>query len=54
MYDRDYGDPELARRDYARLGAGAEACLSCAEPSCACPFGVGISELTGATHRRLA
>jgi len=54
MYDRDYGDPELARREYARLGTGAEACLSCAEPSCACPFGVGIAALTGPTHRRLA
>jgi hypothetical protein len=56
MYDRDYGDLELARSDYAGLGAGAEACLSCAERSCsgACPFGVEIEKLTAPTHRRLA
>ena len=56
MYDRDYADPELARSDYATLGAGAEACLSCADRSCsgACPFGVEIEKLTATTHRRLA
>ena len=53
MYDRDYGDPELGRQEYARLGPGAEACLSCADPSCACPFGLPIDRLTAATHRRL-
>jgi predicted aldo/keto reductase-like oxidoreductase len=54
MYARDYGDPELAREEYARLGAGAEACLACAQRSCACPFGVPIPELGPATHRLLA
>ena len=27
MYDVDYGDPELARHDYAQLGAAASPCL---------------------------
>lgn len=56
MYDRDYGDRERARDAYAELGAGAAACLSCAEQSCAgaCPFGVEIERLTAPTHRRLA
>ncbi len=56
MYDRDYGDLELARGAYAELGAGAGACLSCAERSCAgaCPFGVEIEKLTAPTHVRLA
>ena len=54
MYASDYGDPQLARDEYARLGAGAEACLSCAERSCACPWGIPIAELTGPTHRLLA
>jgi predicted aldo/keto reductase-like oxidoreductase len=56
MYDRDYGDPELARGSYAALGAGAEACLTCADQGCrgACPFGVEIEKLTAPTHRRLA
>ena len=54
MYAHDYGDLELARGEYARLGAGAEACLSCAERTCACPWGIPIAELSGATHRLLA
>jgi len=56
MYDRDYRDPEFAREEYARLGAGAEACLSCDAAPCAgaCPFGVEIGRLTGPAHRRLA
>jgi predicted aldo/keto reductase-like oxidoreductase len=55
MYASDYGDLELARRDYAALGAGAQACLGCSARPCAeaCPFGVRISELTGPTHARL-
>lgn len=53
MYDRDYRDPELAREEYARLGNPAEACLRCAEPSCACPFGLPVSELTRDAARRL-
>jgi predicted aldo/keto reductase-like oxidoreductase len=56
MYDRDYGDSGLARDEYARLGAGAAACLTCADRTCtnACPFGLNIAELTAPTHRRLA
>jgi predicted aldo/keto reductase-like oxidoreductase len=56
MYDRDYGDPELARMEYAALGAGASACLSCADRTCtgACPFGVEIEKLTAPAHRRLS
>jgi predicted aldo/keto reductase-like oxidoreductase len=55
MYARDYGDLELARGDYATLGAGASACLGCAEKTCAgaCPFGLAIPELTAATHHWL-
>lgn len=56
MYARDYGDPALARREYALLGAGAAACASCAHQACAsaCPFGVPISELTRPLHGWLA
>jgi hypothetical protein len=47
MYARDYGDPALAREEYARLGAGASACLTCSGAPCAgaCPFGLEISSL---------
>jgi len=56
MYARDYGDLRLARDNYARLGAGASACLSCAHHACAgaCPHGVRTHELAGATHRMLS
>jgi predicted aldo/keto reductase-like oxidoreductase len=56
MYARDYGKLDLARREYARLGAGASACLSCAHQSCtgACPFGLEIEKRTTETHRLLA
>ena len=56
MYARDYGDLRLARDNYARLGAGASACLSCAHHACAgaCPHGVRTDELAGATHRMLS
>ena len=55
MYDRDYGDPELARRDYAALGAAASACVGCAARTCAgaCPYGIDVPALTEPTHRRL-
>ena len=45
MYDVDYRDPALARADYAGLGAGARACLSCDGAPClgACPHGIPIS-----------
>jgi predicted aldo/keto reductase-like oxidoreductase len=56
MYDVDYGDPGLARSDYARLGDGAGACLSCGHRAClsACPNGIPIAELTRDAARRLA
>jgi Fe-S oxidoreductase len=55
MYDVDYGDPELARRDYAQLGAGAGACLTCAAAPCAgaCPNGIPIPDFTRDAARRL-
>jgi predicted aldo/keto reductase-like oxidoreductase len=55
MYAVDYGDPELARRSYARLGRGADACVSCADPTClpACPYGLNVPELTRAARRIL-
>jgi predicted aldo/keto reductase-like oxidoreductase len=56
MYARDYGDLELARREYALLGAGASACASCAHQACAsaCPFGVPIPASTRGLHGWLA
>ena len=55
MYALDYGDMELAREDYARLDAGAAACLSCAKQNCLgrCPIGLVIPEQTKQTHRLL-
>jgi L-lactate utilization protein LutB len=46
MYARDYGEAQRGREEYARLGAPAQACLQCAEPTCACPFGLPLSDLT--------
>ena len=34
MYEVDYGDPLLARAEYAALGEPAAACLTCAHRSC--------------------
>ena len=55
MYAVDYGDPALARREYARLPTGASPCLSCAAQPCrgACPHGVPIARLLAPTHRLL-
>jgi Fe-S-cluster-containing dehydrogenase component len=55
MYDRDYGDRDLGREDYARLAPGAEACLACDGSPCAgaCPFGLPIDQLTRDAARRL-
>ena len=55
MYDVDYRDPELARADYAALGAGAGACLACAGTPCldACPHGVPIPAFTRDAATRL-
>ena len=56
MYAQDYGDMELARREYARLGAGASACLTCAQPPCAgaCTYGLPIDTLLAPLHQMLA
>jgi len=55
MYDVDYGDRELARRDYAQLGVAASPCLGCDPPACAdaCPNGLPIATLTRDAARRL-
>jgi predicted aldo/keto reductase-like oxidoreductase len=55
MYDVDYGDRALATADYAELGAGASACLSCPHQACrdACPYGVPIPEFTRDAATRL-
>jgi predicted aldo/keto reductase-like oxidoreductase len=55
MYDVDYGDPLLARSEYAALGKPAEACLTCATQSClnACTRGVPIAEYTLDAAKRL-
>jgi len=55
MYDVDYGDHALARTDYAALGDGASACLSCAHQAClgACPFGLPIPQFTRDAASRL-
>jgi predicted aldo/keto reductase-like oxidoreductase len=56
MYAVDYGDLALARAEYARLGDGAAACLTCTAQPCrqACPHGVPIARLVAPTHRMLA
>jgi hypothetical protein len=56
MYHRDYGDPALARSEYAALGAAATACVTCEHQACAssCAFGLPIAELTASTHRLLS
>ena len=55
MYAEDYGDLELAREDYARLGVAASPCAGCEHQSClsACPHGLDVPALTGRTHRLL-
>jgi predicted aldo/keto reductase-like oxidoreductase len=55
MYDVDYGNPALAVEDYAKLGAGASPCLSCADPVClgACPHGLPIPTFTRDAATRL-
>lgn len=55
MYARDYGDLHLARREYAQLGAGAAACLTCAQQPCAsaCTYGLPINTMLAPTHRML-
>jgi predicted aldo/keto reductase-like oxidoreductase len=55
MYDVDYGDPALAVEDYAKLGEGASACLTCAHQAClgACAYGIPIPEFTRDAATRL-
>jgi len=55
MYEVDYRDHALARDDYAKLGAAASPCLTCAEPACAsaCPNLIPIPERTRDAARRL-
>ncbi|HTS52553.1 MAG TPA: aldo/keto reductase [Burkholderiales bacterium] len=56
MYAVDYRDTVLARAEYAELGDGASACLSCAHRSClrACPLGIPIAALTRDAAKRLS
>ena len=55
MYAVDYRDPALAVEDYAKLGAGASACLACAHQAClgACAYGLPIPVLTRDAATRL-
>jgi uncharacterized protein len=55
MYAHDYGDVRLARREYARIGGNAQACVGCAHQACtgACPYGIDIASLTATAHQQL-
>ena len=55
MYALDYCDATLARADYAKLGDGANACLSCDHHAClaACPKGIPIAGFTRDAALRL-
>ena len=55
MYAVDYRDQALALEDYARLGAGASPCLTCAHQAClgACAYGLPIPALTRDAATRL-
>jgi predicted aldo/keto reductase-like oxidoreductase len=56
MYAVDYGNPALARSEYALLGAGASPCLSCSGQPCqsACPHGIPIDRFVAQAHRLLS
>jgi predicted aldo/keto reductase-like oxidoreductase len=56
MYAQDYGDLKLARNEYARLGAGASPCLTCAHQVCAgaCTHGLAINTLLAPVHQTLS
>ncbi len=56
MYAVDYGDLRFAREEYAMLGTGASACLSCAAKPCAgaCPHGLRPHSMLAPVHRMLA
>lgn len=55
MYDRDYGLPAIAAREYAALATDATACLACDGAPCAsaCPNDLPIAGFNRETHRRL-
>jgi predicted aldo/keto reductase-like oxidoreductase len=55
MYAVDYGDPALARSEYAGVSRDASACLACADTPClgACPIGIPIPSFTRDAARRL-
>lgn len=56
MYATDYQDTQFAQREYAMLGAGASACLTCDGSPCqdACTHDIEINKLCGPTHQMLA
>ncbi|MGE3538927.1 MAG: aldo/keto reductase [Candidatus Tectimicrobiota bacterium] len=56
MYAQDYGDMRLARSEYALLGSGAAACLTCAQQPCAnaCTHGLPINTMLAPLHQMLA
>ena len=56
MYAKDYRDMRLARSEYALLGAGASACLTCPDQPCAgaCTYDLPIEKMLAPTHRMLA
>ncbi|HLI79915.1 MAG TPA: aldo/keto reductase, partial [Candidatus Binataceae bacterium] len=55
MYAVDYGDMRFARDEYALLGRGAEACLTCSAKPCAtaCVYGLRPDILLAPVHRAL-
>ncbi|HVN29125.1 MAG TPA: hypothetical protein VMT64_11590, partial [Candidatus Binataceae bacterium] len=55
MYAVDYGDLRFAREEYALLGKGAEACLTCAAKPCAtaCVYGLRPDVLLAPVHRAM-
>jgi hypothetical protein len=55
MYAVDYGDMRLARDEYALLGNGAAACLTCSAKPCAnaCVYGLRPDVLLAPVHRAL-
>jgi len=54
MYFEAYGDEKEAMRGYAKLGAPAAACATCAAPcQGACPVGISIPDATRGAHELL-
>ena len=56
MYDRDYGDTQLALDGYRTLGRQADRCLDCTGQEClgSCPNNIPIAALTTDTAFRLS